>query len=588
MANIQQSRKPVSLVLEPPPIETIGNILTRIAADPKIKPRRAGEIRSGVITLCRALGTTPNMVPADPAYFAARSSRLTPGLAQLSAGRLRNCRSLVEAALDYAARLAIRRRSTNEMSPAFAALYKSVDEKEVRVRLGRFFRYATAHNLTPDDITTELFDTFLEQLTVSGDAKAKRVDRDARNAWNKAAASVLGWPGVMVAVPRYTDHYVLPLDAFPASFADDLDAYIGKRLHNPKANPLDSLDIEGLFDGPATKDEKKHAGPVGESTAALIAYQIRQFASVLVIEKALKIEEISSLASIVTVPLVKLGLTSLIKRAGTNRNSQNFGIANKLAMVARHWLKLPETACRPLEHFASVVRPVHEGLPESARRSLAPLRDPENVRSFLTLPDKVFAELAKIKNPTSVDANIAASALWIAIAQRIPLRISNLVGIDIEKNLLKSHNGKHAPCALYFKADDVKNDVTIEAPLSPRLIVMIDTFVTRYRKLLTDMPSTALFPAKSGSSKKPNTMSSAVQKLLRKRLGFAVNPHSFRHVAAMLFLSVHPDAYAQVQLLLGHRKLDTTIKYYCELKAEDAFKHFDEVLLGLSKEKSYA
>ena len=405
---------------------------------------------------------------------------------------------------------------------------------------------------------------------------------------NKAVATIESWPKVIVTVPCYTDRYVLPLDDFPASFAEDIDAYIETRLHNPKADPLNLLDIEGLFDGPVTKDKKKSAEPVGESTADLIAYQLRQFASILVIEKALKVEEVTSLASVVTVPLVKLGLASLMKRAGTKLNSQNFGIANKLAMVARHWLKLPESDCRHLEFFASVVRPVHEGLPESARRSLAPLRDPENVRHFLTLPEKVFAELAKIKNPTFKDANIAASALWIGIAQRIPLRISNLVGIDLEKNLLKSHNGKHAPCALYFKANDVKNDVAIEAPLSPRLIAMIDTFVTRYRKLLTDIPSTALFPSKDGSCKRPNTMSSAIQKLLRSRLGFAINPHSFRHVAAMLFLSVHPGAYAQVQLLLGHRKLDTTIKYYCELKADDAFKHFDEILLGLSKEKSHA
>lgn len=588
MINAQYSRKPKPPVPSAPTTETMAYVLTRISADPKLKPRRAGEICSGVTTLCRAFGATPDTVPADPAYFARRTSRLTPGLTKLSAGRLRNCRSLLEAALDYAGRLTIRRRSTEEMSPEFTALYSAINEKEVRIPLGRFFRYATAHALKPNEVTTSQFESFLKQLTASGNAKAKVIDRDARNAWNKAVVTVEGWPKVTVTVPKYTDHYVLPKDAFPLSFTEDLDAYLKTRLHDPQTNPLDLLDIEKLFDGPPQKDKRKRAEPVGKSTAHLIAYQLRQYASVLVIEKALKVEEVSSLASIVTVPLVKLGLTSLMKRAGTTLNSQNFGIVNKLGMVARHWLKLPEATCLHLEHFASVVRPVHEGLPESARRSLAPLRDPENVRDFLNLPALIFTELAKVKNPKLVHANIAAAALWIGIAQRIPLRISNLVGIDLEKNLLKAHNGKNAPCALFFKAEQVKNDMTIEAPLSPRLTVMLDTYVERYRKLLTNTPSTALFPAKNGASKKPNTMSSAVQKLLLKRLGFAVNPHSFRHVAAMLFLSVHPGGYAQVQLLLGHRKLETTIKYYCELKAEDAFKHFDEVLLGLSKEKFYA
>ena len=38
-----------------------------------------------------------------------------------------------------------------------------------------------------------------------------------------------------------------------------------------------------------------------------------------------------------------------------------------------------------------------------------------------------------------------------------------------------------------------------------------------------------------------------------------------------------------MQLLLGHRKLETTVKYYCELEAEEAFRHFDAVLLNLEE-----
>jgi integrase len=78
-------------------------------------------------------------------------------------------------------------------------------------------------------------------------------------------------------------------------------------------------------------------------------------------------------------------------------------------------------------------------------------------------------------------------------------------------------------------------------------------------------------------------MSVLIQQLMRNYLGFAINPHSFRHVAAKLYLSAHPGRYVDVQLLLGHKQLEITIKYYCELEAEEVFKHFDSVLLKLEK-----
>ncbi len=398
--------------------------------------------------------------------------------------------------------------------------------------------------------------------------------------------TVPGWPKNTVDVPSYVDHYVLPIDAFQSAFRADIDAYVASRSKNPSKNPLDELDVDELFAEDAAERGWRRAGPVRESTARLIAYQLRQFASVLVRGRLIEIAEIQSIRDIVDPALVRKGLQILINRVDDHRNSQIFGIATKLAMAARIWVKTPQSHCDVLDAIAAKVRPPHAGLPESARRSLAPLRSADNVKAFLNLPDRVFSELAKKKHLTKVDANLAAAALWIALVQRIPLRISNLCGIDLEKNVLQSKPGKGASRTLFFRADEVKNDKPIEAPLSPRLSRLMDIYIERYRPHLHDVPSSALFPIRNGNFKRSNTMSRAVQLLLRRRLGFAVNPHSFRHVAAMLYLSVHPGDYARVQLLLGHRRLETTIKYYCDLRAEEAFAQFDRVVLKLSQEET--
>jgi integrase len=205
------------------------------------------------------------------------------------------------------------------------------------------------------------------------------------------------------------------------------------------------------------------------------------------------------------------------------------------------------------------------------------------VRAFLLLPQRIVADVERRKTIRSSDANRVAAALWIKIAQGAPLRISNLLGTDLEANILRSHSSKDAAVALYYPADEVKNSKALEVPLSRSTVKLLDLYLIKYRKFLVAQESPWLFPTLDGSRKNPNAMSDLIQKLMMRYLGFAINPHSFRHVAAKLYLSDQPGKYVDVQLLLGHKKLETTIKYYCQLEAEEVFKHFDRVLLKLEQ-----
>ncbi len=127
----------------------------------------------------------------------------------------------------------------------------------------------------------------------------------------------------------------------------------------------------------------------------------------------------------------------------------------------------------------------------------------------------------------------------------------------------------------------MKNDKAIEVPLSKCTIRLLQLYQDKYRSLLVAGPSPWLFPTRDGGRKNLNSMSHLIKKLMSQYLGFAINPHSFRHVAAKLYLSAHPGRYVDVQMLLGHKKLETTIKYYCELETEEVFKYFDAYLLNL-------
>ena len=181
----------------------------------------------------------------------------------------------------------------------------------------------------------------------------------------------------------------------------------------------------------------------------------------------------------------------------------------------------------------------------------------------------------------SVIANRVATALWMKIAQHAPLRINNLMKTDIQANMLRSHTGKDAAVALYYPPDQGKNDKALEVPLSRATVEMLDLYLRKYRPALIDVSSSWLFPTRDGGPKLASVMSADIQKLIRQYIGFSINPHSFRHVAAKLYLTARPGQYEIVQRILGHKNRDTTFKYYCDLEAEEAFKHFDAVLLKL-------
>jgi integrase len=147
--------------------------------------------------------------------------------------------------------------------------------------------------------------------------------------------------------------------------------------------------------------------------------------------------------------------------------------------------------------------------------------------------------------------------------------------------VLRSHAGKDAKVALFYPPGQVKNAKTLEIPLPVGTAKLNDLYLTTYRPALIDESCDWLFPAPDGGHKRASVMSSDIQKLMRNHLGFAINPHTFRHLAAKLYLTAHPGRYEDVQLLLGHRSRETTIRYYVDLEAEEAFRHFDAVLLGL-------
>jgi hypothetical protein len=55
-------------------------------------------------------------------------------------------------------------------------------------------------------------------------------------------------------------------------------------------------------------------------------------------------------------------------------------------------------------------------------------------------------------------------------------------------------------------------------------------------------------------------------------------PHQFRHHAGRVLQRHSPGAFAAIAALLGHKDVQTAMRYYAELDTLSAGRHFDEIL----------
>jgi integrase len=70
-----------------------------------------------------------------------------------------------------------------------------------------------------------------------------------------------------------------------------------------------------------------------------------------------------------------------------------------------------------------------------------------------------------------------------------------------------------------------------------------------------------LFLTKKGTLKSQETLSQQMTETIAEKVGIHMTPHQFRHLAAVLYLEVHPEDFQTVSDLLGHAFAKTTTVY---------------------------
>jgi integrase len=65
---------------------------------------------------------------------------------------------------------------------------------------------------------------------------------------------------------------------------------------------------------------------------------------------------------------------------------------------------------------------------------------------------------------------------------------------------------------------------------------------------------------------------------VQESTGLRITVHQFRHAAGALLLKHRPGEYELVRRILGHKSIQTTIKFYCSLETTQASEIFTDIV----------
>jgi integrase len=397
------------------------------------------------------------------------------------------------------------------------------------------------------------------QVTLCARDPARTITVLAR-AWNKHVFGQTDYPCSRLNAPHRSRKYALDWDDLAASLRDDVNDFHQASLHP------DPLDLNARQ-------------PISPNTVKNRDFLIRRLAAALV-ARGIHRDDLKNLADLFRLDRLKEGLRFFLERKNGQPCTQVPHIINLALVIGTRWINLPGKDVEELVGLARKFRSTQNGLTAKNRTRLRQFADDMVISTLLNLPARMFAAANKMPlSPRS--ARKAQMALAIELLIFAPMRIGNLITLDRHQHFhWARHNGQPV-LHIVIPETDVKNRIGLEFPLSAEVTAMLDAYMEKYQPILarSTWPG-LLFPGEGDGPKQQAGFSRAISAALLHEAGLKMNPHLFRHLAALIFLERHPGCYEEVRRLLGHKRIETTIRNYAGLEMTAAVRRYDEAVLS--------
>ena len=544
---------------------TLAEVIAAAKAAPDLTDRRRQDIVSAVRTVARLLQSDPARIPASPRLLSGRLSEIPPAAHGMSQARWNNVRSLLRAGLALCGPITPGRH-LGGLSDEWRVLRDALQERKQRVGLSRFMHHCSAAGLSPLAVDDEVMEAFGAALLDSLIRSPAEQMRGTRFAWNRACAEQPCWPGRPVGIVSRRISHVLRWSALPASLRADAQGW------------LDRLAGHDLLDDLPFR-------PVKPATLEARDRQIRAFASALV-HRGRDPALLQRLADLVELPTLKDGLRYFLDRNGGKSSGAIADLAATLKAIARHWVKVPQAQLDQISAMQRKLDVRTRSMTLTNRHRLRQFDDADNVRALLNLPQRLIAQAERIRAKQPRHAALRVQmAVAIDVLLMAPVRISNLVEIDIDRNLIRL-NRQGSGLHLVIPSGLVKNRQELEFPLPESTVRLIERYLAEFRPTLASNENRALFPCQGLSCKGRGIIGQQIKRVVHLNTGLRLHPHLFRHIGAKLFLDANPGAHEVVRRVLGHRSIETTMSYYTGMETAAAVRHFDATILKLRGERA--
>jgi hypothetical protein len=406
-----------------------------------------------------------------------------------------------------------------------------------------------------------IFDDYWKcRAETTGLATNNTARRFMARAWNACAGGIGGGQLQQLTEPpiKKPEH---AWEAFPEGLRTDIDAYFAilgkphKTLNGKRIQPCCPVTIQNR-------------------RAQLVAV------ARMAVRLGVPIESLTSLAAFLHPDVIERVIEAYWQKNGEEPKTGTIDLGKTVLRMARETGCLDQPAIERLDDIRAT-------LEEYRREGLTP-KNLQLVRQVLTegiwnevvsLPNVLMREARSAQDHAPIKAAVMAElAVAIAIETFAPVRLRNLISIELDRNLIKP-GGPNTPYWLDFPLYDVKNRVDLNFKFDQSLTDLIDEYVHEFRPiLLRGSNSSWLFPGEGGEWREKQQFSKQITERIEKAVGLRITTHQFRHAAAAIWLKHHPGDYETVRRLLGHRDIQTTIKFYCGLETIAATEQFGKLI----------
>jgi integrase len=442
------------------------------------------------------------------------------------------------------------------LTPAWQALLASIHQLSYGQGLRRLACFCSVTGIHPTQVCSQTLLGFHEALVAEEVVKnPRRILKHTIAVWNMCGRQVPGWPAIKLASPFEKKQFMQELEVFPKSFRADIAKW-RKRL----------LEVDIMEDdGPS-----QTLRPI---TVDCEEKMIRRFASALILDGHIRLKDITSLAALVDLDVLKAGLRHFLQKANNTPTNYVRKYAWLFLSIARHHCKLPETDIKKIRGLGLKLGKRELGMTQGNRNRLTQFEKSENIIKMLTFPMAERARGLKAKNPYR-RAKFFERALSAAILIYASVRMQNLRTIRLDQNI----RYQKGCCILSFAKTEMKNGRPLELELPAQVTALLREFVKDHRGQFPGSDGPYLFPSKNGGPRSHNTMRHDFETAVLKHTGLVVNPHFMRHLTAMIAIDQDPANLPAVAQRLGHAGLQTAINFYLGSESKPSSRVINKIL----------